>query len=260
MKFTKLLLATSLATSILFAAGDIIPVESIPAQPLVEVSSDSDELKQRILLYGWLPTLDGTLTFQVPGEPDESADTGIIDSLDAVFMGAYSLRKDKWSFLADFIYLKLSGDTPGLNPNVNLDIELTSKIYGLYGGYNISQTEKLDINFIAGLRYFGLGLDVTRSGGKIANGTLSPSIDLYDAVIGVNGEYNINKNWYMPYQFDIGTGDSDLTWQANLSIAYRYSWGDVIGTYRYIHYSHDGSGLLEDMNLYGPKLGVVFHF
>ncbi len=260
MKFTNLLLATALATSTLFAAGDITTDEAVPTQTLVEEPSGVQELKQRIVLYGWLPTLDGSMTFEVPGEPDESTDVGLIDSLDAVFMGSYSVRKDKWSFLADFIYLKLSGETPGINSNVNWDIELTSKIYGFYGGYNISQTDKLDMNFIAGVRYFGFGIDATRSGGKILNTTLSPSVDLYDAVVGVNGEYNINENWYLPYQFDIGTGDSDFTWQANVSVAYRYSWGDVIGTYRYIHYSHDGSGLFEDMNLYGPKLGVVFHF
>jgi len=261
MKFTNLLLATSLATTTLFAGGDVTPIELVPAQPPVEESMADNELKQKIVLYGWLPTLDGTMTFQVPGEPDESTEASVFDSLDAVFMGSYSIRKGKWAFLADLIYLKVSGDGEGkLNPNVNLDLELTTKIYGFYGGYNISKTEKLDFNFVAGMRYFGLDLDVTRSGGHILNGTLSPSFESYDAVIGVNGEYNINKNWYMPYQFDIGAGDSDLTWQANVSVAYRYSWGDVIGSYRYIHYSKDGMGLAEDFNLYGPKLGVVFHF
>jgi len=137
---------------------------------------------------------------------------------------------------------------------------LTAKIYGFYGGYNFSQTEKSDINFIAGLRYFGLGLDVSRSGGIIANGTLSPSVDNYDAVMGLQGTYNIDKNWYIPYQFDIGAGDTDLTWQANLSIAYRLSWGDIVGTYRYIHYEKDDALLIEDFDLYGPKIGVVFHF
>ena len=223
-------------------------------------ANESGELKQKVRIYGWLPTLDGTLTFKVPGEPDETSDFGIIDNLDAVFMGSYVLRKDEWSFLADFIYLKISGNTPGLKPSVNLDIELTAKLYSLYGGYNLLETETTDLNFIAGLRYFGLGLDVKRSGGLILNRTFSLSVDNYDAVIGLSGTHNIDKNWYIPYQFDIGAGDSALTWQANLSIAYRLSWGDIIGTYRYIHYEKDGSGLMEDYEMYGPKIGLVFHF
>jgi len=257
MKLTKLLLASALTSSALFAGGDIATAEEITTAPVVE----ENELQQRIVLYGWLPTLDGTMTFQVPGEPDESVETNHIDNLDAVIMGSYSLRKGDWSFLADLIYLKVSGDVPGkYNPLANYDIELTTKIFGFYGGYNILQENQLDLNFIAGLRYFGLGVDVKRSRGALFDGLISPSLDSYDAVIGVNGQYNIDANWYVPYQFDIGTGDSDLTWQANLSIAYRFGWGDVIGTYRYIHYDQDGTGLTEDFTLYGPKIGVVFNF
>ena len=223
-------------------------------------ANGSDELKQKVMIYGWLPTLDGTMNFNVPGEPGDSVEVSVIDSLDAVFMGSYALRKNEWSFFADMIYLKMSGDGKGLNPNVNLGLELTTKLYGFYGGYNLSQTEKSDINVIAGLRYFGLGLDVSRSGAIVGNGSVSADIDNYDAVIGLHGTYNIDKNWYIPYQVDIGTGDSDLTWQANLSIAYRLSWGDIIGTYRYIHYEQDDSLLIKDFELYGPKIGVVFHF
>jgi len=223
-------------------------------------ANESGELKQKIMIYGWLPTLDGTMRFNVPGEPGDSTEASVIDSLDAVFMGSYALRKNEWSFLADMIYLKMSGGGQGLNPNVHLDLELTAKIYGFYGGYNLSETDKMSVNVIAGMRYFGLGLDISRSGGNIGNGTLSPSVDNYDAVIGLQGIYDIDKNWYIPYLVDIGTGDTDLTWQASLSIAYRLSWGDIIGTYRYIHYEQDDALLIKDFELYGPKIGVVFHF
>ena len=223
-------------------------------------ANESSEWKQDLTIYGWLPTLDGTLTFPVPGEPDESTDSNAIDSLDSVFMGSYEARKNEWSFLADIIYLKMSGDTQGLNPNVNWNLELTAKLYGFYAGYNLSDENNMRVDVIGGMRYFSLGLDATRSGGRILNGTLSTEVENYDAVIGVKGEYTINSNWYVPYQFDIGAGDSDLTWQANASLAYRFGWGDVIATYRYMHYDKGDSFLLEDFELYGPKLGVVFHF
>lgn len=223
-------------------------------------ANEAGDWEHKVSIYGWLPSLDGTLKFKIPNEPDESADSNAIDSLDSVFMGSYETRKNEWSFLADLIYLKMSGDTEGLNSNVNLNLELTTKLYGFYGGYNLSDTNNMRIDVIAGMRYFSLGLDITRSGGFIGNGTLSTSVENYDAVIGVKGEYNINSNWYVPYQFDIGAGDSDLTWQANASLAYRFAWGDIIATYRYMHYDKGDSFLLEDFDLYGPKLGVVFHF
>ena len=62
------------------------------------------------------------------------------------------------------------------------------------------------------------------------------------------------------FSLDIGAGDSDLTWQASVGIAYKLDWGDIIGTYRYIHYDKDDSLLVNDFDLYGPKIGVVFHF
>lgn len=220
----------------------------------------ADSVEQKISIYGWLPSLDGTLKFKVPGEPDDSASANAIDSLDSVFMGSYSLRQEKWSFLADMIYLKMSGDAQGINPNVNLDLELTAKLYSFFGGYNLLNDNKNQIDLIAGMRYLGLGLDVSRSGGMVGNGTLSSEVDHYDFVAGVYGEYTIDEHWYIPYQVDMGAGDTDFTWQANLSIAYKLSWGDIIGTYRYIHYEKDDSLLVEDFDLYGPKIGVVFHF
>ncbi len=227
---------------------------------LVLISVSATATEQKVFVYGWLPSLKGELTFKVPGEPNEEASASVIDSLDAVFMGSYELRKDKWSFLADMIYLKVSGDTQGLIPSVNLDLELTTKLYGFYGGYNLLDDNNMDVNFVAGVRYFGLDLDVTRSGGRIVNGTFSSSVDNHDAVIGIHGEYAINQQWYVPYHFDVGAGDSDLTWQASASIGYKFGWGDVMATYRYIHYDKGDSLLIEDFNLYGPKLGFVFHF
>lgn len=227
------------------------------------VYAESNALKQEVSIYGWLPTFDGTLTFKVPdntGDGEDSTSSSAIDGLDAVFMGSYSLRQDKWSFLADLIYLKVSGDSRGLNSNVTWDLELTAKLYGFYGGYNLSETEKIRVDILGGMRYFGVNLDVSRSGGDIANGKVSTTLDNYDAVIGIGGQYTIDENWYIPYMVDIGAGDTDLTWQANISIAYKLSWGDIIGTYRYIRYEADDSLLIENLDLYGPKIGVVFHF
>jgi len=50
---------------------------------------------------------------------------------------------------------------------------------------------------------------------------------VWDVVIGVRGHANLNRQWYLPYQLDIGAGQSDLTWQAAGGIGYRFDWGDV---------------------------------
>ncbi len=41
-------------------------------------------------------------------------------------------------------------------------------------------------------------------------------------------------------------------------VGYRFGWGDIIASYRYLAYEEDG--LIKEFDLYGPKIGIVFHF
>lgn len=34
--------------------------------------------------------------------------------------------------------------------------------------------------------------------------------------------------WFVPYHFDIGVGESTLTWQAAVGLGYAFRWGDVV--------------------------------
>jgi hypothetical protein len=46
----------------------------------------------------------------------------------------------------------------------------------------------------------------------------------WDAVIGIKGRVNFgaDQQWFIPYYLDIGTGDSDLTWQAVAGAGYQF--------------------------------------
>lgn len=255
----KIIAGTVFSCILASAGGDIAPIE-----PVVEVPEvAANNVQHSISIYGWLPTIDGTLKYTIPDdENDESAESSAFDKIDMFFMAYYEARRDKWSFLADMIYLKMSDaqEVSLLDQVIRIgsDQELTGWLISLYGGYNIYNTDKASLDFIAGIRYFSLDLDVSLTLNNNAVNT-SPSVEYYDPVIGFRGAYNINENWYIPYEFDIGGGDSDLTWQAQTSLGYRFDWGDILLTYRYIHYEDD-SGLVQDVDFYGPKLGVVFHF
>ena len=258
-------------------AGKNIPieVEHIEAPLAFEESS---EWKHKLTLYGWLPSLDGRTTYTIPdrpggpdepGEPGDKVSSNFIDKIDAIFMGSYEVEKGKWSFLIDGIYFKMSDSNEGsidLPPILDKDPikvateqELEFIFISLYGGYNTVKTDNFTLDIIAGARYFYLGADVDLALND-RNVNISPSVDFYDALIGIKGEVALSENWYVPYIFDIGAGDSELTWLAEGSLAYRFNWGDVLLTYRHIHYDKDGSGLIDKVDVYGPKLGLVFHF
>jgi len=255
----KIMISTVSTYTLAMAGGDITAVEPIVEVPVAVENS----WQHSISIYGWLPSLDGTLKYTIPDDgEDESAESDILDKIDMVFMASYEARKDKWSFLADMIYLKMSDGQdiylPRLDETISSDQELNGWLVSLYGGYNIYNTDKASLDVIAGMRYFSLDFDASLTY-NTQSINISPSVEFYDAVLGFRGAYNIDENWFIPYAFDIGGGDSDLTWQALTSLGYRFDWGDVLLTYRYIHYDKS-DGLVEDFDLYGPKLGVVFHF
>lgn len=256
----KIITGALLTCALVNAGGDIAPIAVEP--PIAPVVTTPWE--HQFSIYGWLPTLEGTLKYQLPGEDgDTESDFSAIDTLDAVFMASYEVRKEKWSFLTDLIYLGMSGGEvvgSGSITETAFQEEFTAWLVSVYGGYNTIDTDHATLDIIAGMRYFSLDMDATIDLPLIDPISLSPSFEAYNAVVGIKGSVDLNENWYIPYLFDIGGGDSDLTWQAQASIAYQFDWGDVLATYRYIHYEKDDSGLVEDFDMYGPKVGVIFHF
>ncbi|NOR56062.1 MAG: hypothetical protein GQ531_07615 [Sulfurovum sp.] len=262
----RILLATLASSLFAVAGGDMD--ETITEVP----EAQSSQWEHELTIYGWLPTLGGTLNYTIPGDPtdptdpDTEGESSVLDNIDAVFMGSYEIRKDKWSFLIDGIYYKMS-DAQAVTVNLLLNRtltagsqqEFTSWIVSGYAGYNLIDNDQGRLDMIAGVRYFSLELDVDLFLNNRQK-SFSPSTDFTDALVGIKGYYNINQNWYVPYLFDIGTGDTDLTYQAEASLGYRFDWGNILLTYRYIHYESDDTFLVNELDMYGPKIGVVFNF
>jgi hypothetical protein len=71
---------------------------------------------------------------------------------------------------------------------------------------------------------------------------------------------NLGKNWYVPYYLDVGTGESNLTWQALGGIGYRFSKVNVLAQYRYLEWDFDDDALIDDLNIQGPFVGFEFLF
>ena len=94
-----------------------------------------------------------------------------------------------------------------------------------------------------------------RSGTKIISRTL------WDGIVGVKGRYAFGdeRKWFVPFYFDVGTGQTKLTWQGLAGVGYAYSWGDVLATWRYLDWNTSGKPLA-DVNMNGPMLGVALHW
>jgi hypothetical protein len=84
----------------------------------------------------------------------------------------------------------------------------------------------------------------------------------WDVIVGVKGRatFGADGNWYVPYYLDVGTGDSDLTWQGMAGLGYRFDSVEVTGVWRYLEYDIGGDSPVESINFNGPAIGVTFRF
>jgi hypothetical protein len=210
------------------------------------------------------------------------------------FMGNFEARKSRWSLAADAIYLNVGADGGGsvsvrppgsdFSVDVEADVKLRAWVWTLTGGYNLWQSERGTLDVIAGARYLEIDVflnaseqirklsELQRGGplekrtefstpdGRDATQEVGESGDVWDAIIGLKGDIRLNNKWYVPYYLDVGTGDSDLTWQIAAGVGYKFSWGDVNLLYRYMDWDFSSGSDLDDLNLSGPMLGARFHF
>ena len=232
------------------------------------------ETEYDLSVYVWVPTTEGELGFDIPSSGDKIQvdPSELLQDLQMAGMLGFGAHKDRWSFLLDAIYLDL-GDTnqssvplrvgSGLDLQVGTEFELKGWIAGIAGDYHVIQSERADFGVVFGARYLSFDTDLTLQ----IDGPLPPQLptehhsqksELLDGIVGVRGHYG--RKWYWSYYLDVGAGDSDLTWQAMTGFGYRWNWGDFFAVYRYLKYDEGEPGLLTDLSLGGPAVGVKFRF
>ncbi len=262
----------------------------------VRAEDSSNAWQFQLTPYLWLPTIDGTLNYVPPpgsgGSPD--FDVGPTDWLDLFNFGLLlngSARKGRFSILADVVYLSLTrngdarlvsveGNIPGsvMPIPVSADITLNTRTdldgltWMLAAGYTLQETRTSLVDLYAGVRYFGLDVStswdltaaITTPGGTellAAQGGIASDTDLWDGIVGVRGYFGFGGGkWSVPYSFDVGTGSSDLTWNAVAGLSRMFGWGDLMLVYRHLEYDEDPDGLLQDFSFSGPAFGARFRF
>lgn len=251
----KMMISALVASGVAVAGGDIAPVE-----PIVETRAvEANPWKNEVSIYGWLPSITANTPLPDSGDSIDAED--IIDNLKMVFMGGYSGRNDTWSLFADVIYMDVGDSKNHTFPNgdaAHVDMDIKALLMHAGVGYNLVDTGNGILDIVGGIRYVDLDVDVNTD--IFINRNLSASKDFTDFFVGVRGYKNINANWYIPYEADIGTGDTKLSWQLFAGIGYRYDWGDVKLGYRYLDFDMEDDAIVQDLTLSGALLGVSIKF
>ena len=265
-------------------------VASGPARVSLAQSS-ADPWRYEVTPYFWLINFEGNLRYSpiAGGSPHvEISSDDLLDMLDFGFMLSGEARKGRWSIFTDVIYFDLSPENNRVkaidfdlggpvNPtSTSLDAGTSSSletwIWTLAGSVGVVEEPAVTLEVLGGFRYltadattdWRLTATVTGPGpGQVfqRTGSISQSEDVWDAIAGARGRVRLgDSRWAIPYYLDIGTGDSDLTWQGMLGLSYGFDWGEIFINYRYLSYDMEEGGLIEDLSFEGPGFGITGRF
>ena len=204
-------------------------------------------------LYFWGASVDGK---SATGSDVDLDFDDIISDVNFALMGAAGASKGKWSLGVDLIYVNVD-DSDDIAPGVSANVELTNWVITPLVGYRIADTGKSRLDIVGGARYLYLEaeLRIDALGARVDD-----SGSNWDAVVGARGSIDFADKWYLLGYLDIGTGESDLTWQALGGVGYRFKHFDLVAAYRYLSWEFDDDQALEEQQLHGPALGIRFAF
>jgi hypothetical protein len=249
----------------------------------VLAEDQAGDWKVSATVYGWFPDIGGQTRFASGGAGTIDVEIGtILDHLKMTFQGAFEVRKGRWGAFTDVVYLDV-GEAASQTRNVGIggvslpatvtavvDFDLKTTFLTMAGIYQVTETSGATLDLLLGARLASvdqtLDWEFTGNFGPVTppplTGSGKASVDQWDGIIGVRGHlsFGSEQHWRVPYHFDVGTGDSDLTWQAMAGLAYAFGWGDLGVAWRYLDYDLRSGGPIEEMNFNGPAIGATFRW
>lgn len=264
-----------------YTAGIILLALTLLPSP-TWAQGDSD-WKFGASIYGWFPDISGTTSFPGGSGNDFTVPIGtILDNLSFTFQGAFDARKGQWGVFTDVVYMDLSkkktayregaigGQDIPVDVSARIGFGMTSWIWTTAAYYRVIDEPENRFDLLFGARYLDISQSLNWSlSGDIGRlplpgreGSANITADAWDAIIGMRGSFSFGQGnaWFLPYYLDVGTGDTDLTWQAIAGIGYEFSWGEMVAVWRYLDYDIPTDRRIADMNFSGPAVGVVFRW
>jgi hypothetical protein len=247
--------------SLSFATIVLLVILSFPAQ--AEESDKTSDWEYNATVYLW----GANITTETPAGTSVIPFYKLLDNLEMAFMGTFEARRDDWAFGADAIYMNVQRDggrsiagPDGGTISTSNTVALKSWVVTPTARYTLHESEKGSFDLVGGFRYLDLNVSAKVFTENVDLLNRSTSGSNWDAIIGARARINLNKKWYIPLYADIGTGDSDSTWQAMAGIAYRFESMDLTVAYRHLDYDFKNHPILKGMTMKGPIAGLTFHF
>ena len=232
------------------------------AQPVMAEEALNDDWVFSASIYMWGAGIDGETA---TGDDFDVKFKDILDNLDFTFMGDFGVNKGKWGVRTDVIYMDIKDDdSQSLTRRLTLkEVQIKAWIVTTVVTYNAIHSDRWHLDLQAGARYLYLEPEMEIEG-PVETRKGSDDGDNLDGIVGFSGKVNLKYNFYLPFHFDVGGGDTKGTWQAYGGIGYKFNSFDLIAGYRYLTWKFDnddsGGKLFNELTVSGPLFGVTFQF
>lgn len=252
------------------------------AAPVAAQSPGNNAWQFEASIYGWFPAISGTTSFP-PGGGGPSIDVSmgdVIDALKFAFMGNVGMRLGQWGLWTDLVYadfgvsrggsrhFELGGHPLPAGISADLDLDLKSWIWTLAGTYRLKDDSEGAMDVLFGARMLdmtnGLSWNIQGNGGNLPprSGFKEVGVTNWDGIVGLKGRalLGTDRTWFIPFYVDVGAGESKFTWQVNAGIGYRFDWGALVASWRYLDYDFKSGSHVSDLSFNGPLIGASFNF
>lgn len=234
-------------------------------------AEDGDGPTFSLTPYLWATSIKGTVAITkadltpVPGHEVDASFLDIAPHLEAAFMLKGEVGYGRWGVIGDLTYASVSLDVDAKVTQSNIarsevDTELLEST--IAARYRVYDTPKATVDLVGGVRidYAKMKANLTILNRPSIAGDVGDT--WYDAVIGVRARWPLSENWGLLAYGDAGTGQSDFTGQAMLSVDYGKPDGrwKFLGGYRYYKVDYEDLPIKVDLELYGPILGATYRF
>lgn len=252
--------------------------------PAAAIAGNGDDWEFGLSIYGWFPELSGSTIFPTgsgTGSGFEVPVDNILDSFQFAFLVSLDVRKGNVGLFTDMVYMDLGNTNKVINEGtiggtdipydatVHTGFDMKSLVWTTAGYFRVVDEQKKTFDILAGVRYADIEQSLDWSfEGNISDiplpgreGDVKVSVDYWDAIIGMRGHVALGEGgWFLPYYADIGTGGSDFTWQAAGGIGYAFNWGELAAVWRILSYELPSDKPVQDLEMSGPEMGVVFRW
>jgi hypothetical protein len=181
----------------------------------------------RLEPYLWASGISGTTGVFGAQIPTDLSFNDIFHHLKMSLAGQFEVRYNRFGLLLDVFYADIGGyiSTPGpFIRQLSLDNKLV--IFQAIPNYRLFHSDKGFFDLVAGVRVMSTKLRLTGFRfSPVTNGYFnrSDSKAWADFVGGARGQYFLINGLFVAAYGDIGGGSSDLTWQVQGTLGYKFS-------------------------------------